>query len=69
VGDLKLTYVRRDLVADPDLTIFAYTAEAGSRHQETLCLLGSWAATNEARLRGRQRDGMTPPRMGRFASR
>jgi hypothetical protein len=34
VGDLKLTYVRRDLVADPDLTIFAYTAEAGSRHQE-----------------------------------
>jgi transcriptional regulator with XRE-family HTH domain len=48
VGELSLTYDRLDLVADPGLTIFAYTAEPGSRHEETLRLLGSWAATNAA---------------------
>jgi transcriptional regulator with XRE-family HTH domain len=47
VGDLNLTYDRLDLVADPGLTIFTYTAEPGSRHHETLRLLGSWAATDE----------------------
>jgi transcriptional regulator with XRE-family HTH domain len=47
VGELTLTYDRLDLVADPGLTIFIYTAEPGSRHEETLQLLGSWAATNE----------------------
>lgn len=47
VGELSLTYDRLDLVADPGLTIFTYTAEPGSRHEETLLLLGSWAATNE----------------------
>jgi transcriptional regulator with XRE-family HTH domain len=45
VGDLSLTYDRLDLVADPGLTIFTYTAEPGSRDEETLRLLGSWAAT------------------------
>jgi transcriptional regulator with XRE-family HTH domain len=38
---------RFDLVADPGMTIFTYTAEPGSRHEETLRLLGSWAASNE----------------------
>jgi transcriptional regulator with XRE-family HTH domain len=47
VGDLSLTYDRLDLVADPGLTIFTYTAEPGSRHEQTLRLLGSWAATVE----------------------
>jgi transcriptional regulator with XRE-family HTH domain len=47
VGDLSLTYDRLDLVADPGLTIYTYTAEPGSRHEETLKLLGSWAATLE----------------------
>jgi hypothetical protein len=47
VGELSLTYDRLDLVADPGLTIFIYSAEPGSRHEETLRLLGSWAATNE----------------------
>jgi len=46
VGDLSLTYDRLDLVADPGLTVFAYTAEPGSRSQEALWLLGSWAATH-----------------------
>jgi transcriptional regulator with XRE-family HTH domain len=44
VGDLSLTYDRLDLVADPGLTMFAYTAEPGSRSEEALNLLGSWSA-------------------------
>jgi hypothetical protein len=36
VGELSLS---------SQLTIFAYTAEPGSRDEETLQLLGSWAAT------------------------
>ena len=45
VGDLHLTYNRLDLAADPGLTLFTYTAEPGSRSDEALKLLGSWAAT------------------------
>jgi transcriptional regulator with XRE-family HTH domain len=45
VGELALTYNRMDLPADHGLTIFTYTAEPGSRSEETLKLLGSWAAT------------------------
>jgi transcriptional regulator with XRE-family HTH domain len=45
VGDLHLTYNRLDLAADPGLTLFTYTAEPGSRSEEALNLLGSWAAT------------------------
>ena len=47
VGDLDLTYNRLDLAADPGLTLFTYTAEPGSRSEETLKLLGSWAATGD----------------------
>jgi transcriptional regulator with XRE-family HTH domain len=45
VGEISLTYDRLDLVADPGLTLYTYTAEPGSRDEETLRLLGSWAAT------------------------
>jgi transcriptional regulator with XRE-family HTH domain len=45
VGDISLNFNRLDLAADPGLTIFTYTAEPGSRDEETLNLLGSWAAT------------------------
>jgi hypothetical protein len=45
VGDLHLTYNRLGLAADPGLTLFTYTAEPGSRSEEALKLLGSWAAT------------------------
>jgi hypothetical protein len=34
-----------DLAADHGLTIFTYVAEPGSRSEEALNLLGSWAAT------------------------
>lgn len=44
-----IPYDRLDLVADAGLTIFTYTAEPGSRSEESLRLLGSWAATNEQR--------------------
>jgi transcriptional regulator with XRE-family HTH domain len=45
VGELTLSYNRLDLAADPGLTIFSYAAEPGSRSEEALKLLGSWAAT------------------------
>jgi transcriptional regulator with XRE-family HTH domain len=45
VGDLHLTFNRLDLAADHGLTLFTYAAEPGSRTDEALKLLGSWAAT------------------------
>ena len=45
VGDLELTYEAIDLSADTGLTMFAHTAEPGSKSDQALQLLGSWAAT------------------------
>jgi hypothetical protein len=45
VGELDLTYESLDLVADPGLSLFAFTAEPGSRSEEGLRLLASWVAT------------------------
>ena len=45
VGDLTLTYETMTLVGDSGLTMFAYTAEAGSKSEEALNLLASWTAT------------------------
>ena len=45
VGGLTLIFNRLDLAADPGLTLFTYAAEPGSRSEEALKLLGSWAAT------------------------
>jgi transcriptional regulator with XRE-family HTH domain len=50
VGDLELSYEALELPADNGLTINVYTAEAGSRSQEALRLLGSWAATYRAEV-------------------
>ena len=36
------------LTTDPSLTMFAYTAEPGSRSEESLELLASWTATADA---------------------
>ena len=47
VGELSLSFNRLDIAADPGLTIFTYAAEPGSRSEEALNLLGSWAATHE----------------------
>ena len=48
VGDLSLTYETMELAADRGLTLFAYTAEVGSRSEDALNLLASLAATLEA---------------------
>jgi transcriptional regulator with XRE-family HTH domain len=45
VGELHLSFNRLDLAADPGLTLFTYAAEPGSRSEDALKLLGSWAAT------------------------
>ncbi len=45
VGELSLSFNRLDIAADHGLTIFTYAAEPGSRSDEALKLLGSWAAT------------------------
>ena len=45
VGALTLTYEAMTLAADSNLRMFAYTAEPGSRSEESLNLLASWAAT------------------------
>jgi transcriptional regulator with XRE-family HTH domain len=47
VGDLTLTYEMLELAADPGLHLLAYSAEPGSRSQDALDLLGTWAATVE----------------------
>jgi hypothetical protein len=39
------TFNRRDIAADPGMTLFTYAAEPGSRSEEAMKLLGSWAAT------------------------
>jgi transcriptional regulator with XRE-family HTH domain len=48
VGELSLNFERLELAADSGLTIFTYTAEPGSRHEEALRLLATWAATDAA---------------------
>ena len=45
VGELELTYEAMELSADTGLTMFAYTAEPGSKSEQALNLLGSWVAT------------------------
>jgi transcriptional regulator with XRE-family HTH domain len=51
VGDLTLAYEGMELAAEPGLTFTIYTAEPGSRSEEGLRLLASWAATQEAEAR------------------
>jgi transcriptional regulator with XRE-family HTH domain len=48
VGDMELRYEGLDVVSDSDLTIYAYTAEPGTRSADALALLGSLAATSAA---------------------
>jgi transcriptional regulator with XRE-family HTH domain len=47
VGDLTLTFEMMELAADPGLNLLTFTAEPGSKSDEALMLLGSWAATVE----------------------
>jgi transcriptional regulator with XRE-family HTH domain len=45
VGELHLRFNRLEIAADHGLTVFTYAAEPGSRSEEALTLLGTWAAT------------------------
>jgi transcriptional regulator with XRE-family HTH domain len=45
VGEVTFTYESMDLVADPGLTMFIYTAEPGSKSEQAFNLLASWTAT------------------------
>jgi transcriptional regulator with XRE-family HTH domain len=45
VGELHLSFEALDVVADPGLIMFLYTAEPGSTSEQALNLLASWAAT------------------------
>jgi hypothetical protein len=56
VGELSLSFNRLDIPADHGLTIFTYAAEPGSRSEEALKLLGSWAATAEGAESARATD-------------
>jgi hypothetical protein len=56
VGELELSYNRIELAADPGLMIVAYTAEPGSRSEEALRLLASWAATHEEEIANADRE-------------
>ncbi|MGW5126797.1 helix-turn-helix transcriptional regulator [Streptomyces sp. NPDC004069] len=55
VGDITLAYEGLEMAAEPGLTVTIYTAEPGSPSEESLRLLASWAATQEA-LAGRPRE-------------
>jgi transcriptional regulator with XRE-family HTH domain len=46
VGELALTFESLALAADPGLAMAVYTAESGSKSQEVLSELASWAATD-----------------------
>jgi transcriptional regulator with XRE-family HTH domain len=50
VGMLELAYEGMTLAADPELVMFAFTAEVGSRSEEGLNLLASWSATPDRQL-------------------
>jgi hypothetical protein len=45
VGELTVNFEAMQVVADPGLTMFVYTAEPGSKSAQALDLLASWTAT------------------------
>ncbi|MFK4836238.1 helix-turn-helix domain-containing protein [Microbacterium sp. ZW T2_14] len=48
VGQFELTFQAMQLPGDEGLTLFAYTAEPGSRGADALKLLATWSATERA---------------------
>ena len=62
----RLSFNRLDIAADHGLTLFTYAAEPGSRSQEALNLLGTWAATADLAEPARTTDRpMRPDRPDR----
>lgn len=63
VGALELHFEAMTLASDPGLTLLVYTAAPGSPSADSLRLLASWAATQEARGSSeRTARGQAPPR-------
>lgn len=56
VGLLELDYDVLELPGEPDLTLIAYTAAAGTPTADTLALLASLAATRTAEQAARRTD-------------
>ena len=48
VGEVELAYEEMALTAEPGRVMLVYTAESGSRSQERLRMLASWAASERA---------------------
>jgi transcriptional regulator with XRE-family HTH domain len=48
VGEMVLSYEVMELAADDGMTVSVYSAEPGSRSEQALDLLASWAATPDA---------------------
>ena len=46
-GDMHLNFEVMELRADPGLSLLAFSADAGSRDDDALRLLASWAATHD----------------------
>ena len=61
VGDLELSYEVMELAADTGLRLAIFTAEPGSRSEEALNLLASWAATPDHAVTTANRE---PPSRG-----
>lgn len=53
VGDLELMFEAMELADDPGLTLTVYPAEPGSKAEESLQLLATWAATENIPEPGR----------------
>jgi hypothetical protein len=45
VGDIELSFEMMEIAADPGLDLMTYSVEPGSKSEEALNLLGTWAAT------------------------
>jgi len=53
IGDIELMFEAMELAEDPGLTLTVYPAEPGSKAEESLSLLASWAATEHVAERAR----------------
>jgi transcriptional regulator with XRE-family HTH domain len=61
VGEVTFTYNSMELLADPGLTMFIYTAEPGSSSEQALSLLASWTATSDQEPRDRGGSSHSDP--------
>jgi transcriptional regulator with XRE-family HTH domain len=60
VGELDLTFEGMELAADAGLTVVTYVAEPGSRSEQGLDLLASWAATENQAATAHTTDDARP---------